>query len=145
MASLTAGQYYAHPRNLFWDLMGELFGAGRDLPYGERCARLIAAGVAVWDVLHAAERPGSLDSDIDLNTMEVNDFRAFLQVNPTIRTVAFNGGTAARLFRRRALPGLADPVAERSLAMIALPSTSPAHAGRTREQKLALWRALLAT
>ena len=64
MASLAATEYYAHPRNLFWDLMGELFGAGRGLPYPERVARLTAGGIALWDVVHEAHRPGSLDSDI---------------------------------------------------------------------------------
>ena len=40
-ASLKAGQYYAHPRNAFWHIMGELFGAGPSLPYQKR----IASGV----------------------------------------------------------------------------------------------------
>jgi TDG/mug DNA glycosylase family protein len=34
--SLKAGQYYANPRNAFWRIMGELFGAGPSLPYQER-------------------------------------------------------------------------------------------------------------
>jgi hypoxanthine-DNA glycosylase len=140
VASLEAQQYYAHPRNLFWDLMGELFGAGRELAYAQRCERLTAAGVAVWDVLHAARRPGSLDADIDLRSLIANDFTALFASQPQLRTVAFNGQTAATLFRRNVLPALA-PLP--TLRLLTLPSTSPAHAGRTRAQKLTLWRQLL--
>lgn len=136
-ASLAAAQYYAHPRNLFWDLVGELFGATRDLPYHERVATLTGAGVAVWDVLHQAHRPGSLDSDIHHDTLVPNDFAAFFAAHPGLRIVAFNGQKAMTLFRRYVLPRLRG---EPRLIFVTLPSTSPAHAGRTRAQKLALWR-----
>jgi hypoxanthine-DNA glycosylase len=137
--SLAAREYYAHPRNLFWDLMGELFGAGRDLPYAERVARLTGAGVAVWDVLHQAHRPGSLDASIHPDTLVPNDFDALFAAQPQLRTVAFNGGTVATLFRRHVLPTLRDTG---RLTFLTLPSTSPAHAARTRAQKLALWSAV---
>jgi double-stranded uracil-DNA glycosylase len=45
--SLKAGQYYAHPRNAFWRIMGELFGAGPSLPYQERVTILQSVGVAL--------------------------------------------------------------------------------------------------
>ena len=141
VASLEARQYYAHPRNLFWDLMGELFDAGRELPYTERVARLTAAGIAVWDVLHQAHRPGSLDADIHPDTLVPNDFGALFDAHPRLRTVAFNGQAAAALFRRLVLPGL--PV-EPPRTFVTLPSTSPAHAGRSRAEKLALWREIVA-
>jgi len=87
---LKAGQYYAPPRNVFWRVMGELFGAGPSLPYQERAVRLQAAGVALWDSLQACVRPGSLDASI---TEEVpNDFPAFFAKYPGISHVYFNGG-----------------------------------------------------
>jgi TDG/mug DNA glycosylase family protein len=46
-ASLAANQYYAHPRNLFWPIMGEVFGAGPELPYVERLLVLQRQGVAL--------------------------------------------------------------------------------------------------
>ncbi len=119
--------------------MGDLFGAGRELPYPERVARLTGAGVAVWDVLHQAHRPGSLDSSIAHDTLVPNDFAAFFAAHPRIRTVAFNGGTAASLFRRHVL---ATVPRSDDLTFLALPSTSPAHAARTRAQSSALWREL---
>jgi hypoxanthine-DNA glycosylase len=135
VASLAAGQYYAHPRNQFWDLMGTLVGASRDLSYEARCTRLIAAGVAVWDVLHAAQRPGSLDSRIVAATAQPNDFGAFLAAQPQLQLIAFNGATAAKLFARLAAPRLTSAPRQ-----VTLPSTSPAHAALTQAQKLGHWR-----
>jgi len=136
-ASLAAGQYYAHPRNAFWRIMGALVGAGPDKPYDERVHTLAEKRIALWDVLRNCVRPGSLDSDI---ADEVpNDFRAFFAGQPGIRRIGLNGGAAAKFFRKYAAH-LAP-----SAAMIAqLPSTSPAHAARSFEQKCVLWRDLLA-
>ena len=47
-ASLAAGEYYAHRRNLFWPILGELFGATPALPYAERLGKLTTAGLALW-------------------------------------------------------------------------------------------------
>lgn len=137
VASLEVGEYYAHPRNAFWPIMGALFGAGPDLPYAERVARLVACGVAVWDVLQACEREGSLDANIRAEVP--NDFAAFFASHPAIRRIGLNGGKAAASFRKHAarhLPG--------SAVLHALPSTSPAHAARSFEAKCQIWRAALA-
>ena len=139
-ASLAAGQYYAHPRNLFWDFMGALFGAGPELPYPERTLRLTQSGVAVWDVLQEATREGSLDTAIDLATARHSDLLALLTTEPGIRCIAFNGATAARLFRQRAAAALA--ASGRTVTCLTLPSTSPANAGLNRTDKLASWQRL---
>ena len=139
-ASLDAHEYYAHPRNVFWELMGELFGAGRELPYEQRLARLAAAGVALWDVVHRCHRPGSLDASIDRDSVEPNDFATLYSAGPRLHTVFFNGGTAHSLYRRRVLPH--DPAPDRALEYVVLPSTSPAHAALDYAAKLARWRVL---
>ena len=139
-ASLAAAQYYAQPRNAFWPLMGELFGAGPDLPYGERTQRLTAMLVAVWDVCAAAERDGSLDASIAWDTVCVNDFTKFLRVHPHIRRIAFNGQFAANLYRRRVLPGLDASL--RAIPLVTLPSTSPAYAAMPFLQKKQYWAVL---
>jgi double-stranded uracil-DNA glycosylase len=138
-ASLRAGQYYAQPRNAFWRIMAALLGFDPAAPYAERTARLVAAGIALWDVCAAAERQGSLDAAIDLATAELNDFAAFLAAHPGLLLIACNGSTATALFRRRVLPGLSAPP-----PLVALPSTSPAHARMPFETKLACWRDALA-
>ncbi len=135
-ASLDAGEYYAHPRNAFWPIMGVLYGAGSDLPYTERVAALKAAGVAVWDVLKACEREGSLDADIRGEVP--NDFEVFFAAHPRIRRIGLNGGKAAASFRKFGTPWLSP-----GTVVHVLPSTSPAHAARDFEAKSALWRSAL--
>jgi hypoxanthine-DNA glycosylase len=141
--SLEMQQYYAQPYNAFWRIMGELFGAGRELDYAARVERLRAHGLAVWDVLAAGERKGSLDSAIVSESIVVNDFNAFFERHRHVRSICFNGNTAADLFRRKVLPGLAPEWA--AIERCVLPSTSPAYASLPFEQKLARWSAALAS
>ncbi|AUN96323.1 DNA-deoxyinosine glycosylase [Pseudazoarcus pumilus] len=137
-ASLAAHAYYAHPRNAFWPIVGELLGFTADAPYAERVRALTAAGYALWDVLGACRREGSLDSAIDPASLEVNDFATFLTQHPGIERIFFNGGFAERSFRRHALP-----LPGRTPALTRLPSTSPANASLTLDDKRAAWRAIL--
>lgn len=139
--SLEMQQYYAQARNAFWPIMGELCGASPALPYPERLERLRAAGIALWDVLAAGERRGSLDSAIVPSSMVINDFASFFAAHPAIRFVSFNGSKAAELFLRRVLPTL--PPRYAALEMTRLPSTSPANATYSFERKLASWSAAL--
>lgn len=133
-ASLGAGQYYAHPRNAFWRLVGE--AVGRDLaalPYPDRLEALKAARVGLWDVIAGAERRGSLDADI--RKAETADLRQLIDGLPDLRAVAFNGATAARI-GRKSLAGI------EGLRLIDLPSSSPAHAARSHADKAAAWAVL---
>ena len=139
-ASLQAARYYAHPRNHFWPIMGELFGAGPGLDYDARLARLMESGVAVWDVIGACRRRGSLDSAIDPTSLVVNDFATLFAAQPTLRKVFFNGAFADAAFRRHALPKLGARVDD--LHLQRLPSTSPANASQSFATKLQAWSAL---
>lgn len=141
VASLQAQRYYAHPHNRFWPIMGELLGFDPALAYAERCTHLVAAGIAVWDVLQSCVRPGSLDADIDAASVIANDFAGFFAAHPQIRRVCFNGGAAEALFRRHVRPLLAAGPVD----FLRLPSTSPAHAGMRPAEKLAAWKAGLDT
>lgn len=139
--SLEQGEYYAHPRNCFWWIMGELVGALPELAYEVRLARLRSSGIALWDVCKAAERAGSSDAKIQMTSIEANDFRSFLGHHPQIELICFNGQPAEVLLRRKVLPWLA---LRPSIAQRVLPSTSPACASVTRDVKLAHWRECLA-
>ena len=137
-ASLAAGQYYAHPRNAFWPIMGRLLDFDATGPYPARVDALKVAGVAVWDVLHSCHRPGSLDSAIADDSLVANDLSGFLAAHPEIRHVFFNGAKAETCFRRHIKRTMADL----QIGFARLPSTSPAHAGLPFAKKLEAWRAV---
>ncbi len=139
IASLRAGQYYAHPQNLFWRIMGELVGAGPGLSYEQRIAALRAANIALWDVLCSCERKGSLDSDIERNSLVANDFASFFRRHPNLTHVFFNGAKAEECYRKHVLSSPGIP----PLEYTRLPSTSPANAGIPYERKLEAWRVVL--
>ncbi|HNX26291.1 MAG TPA: DNA-deoxyinosine glycosylase [Phycisphaerae bacterium] len=139
--SLEMGQYYAHPHNAFWPICEKLFAASPQLPYKMRCDRLIAAGIALWDVLHSCRRKGSLDSNIEPDSMQPNDFAAFFRKHRKIRAIFFNGTTPQKIFTKQILPTLNSQAA--ALPMTRLISTSPACAAWNFEQKLENWRQIL--
>ena len=135
--SLRRGQYYAFPANAFWRITGALFGFRPDLPYPDRLNALRRGGVALWDVLKECSRDGSLDSNI--REPVPNDIARLLAEHPSIRLIACNGGTAFRYFRKFIAPRLRV-----GYRIVQLPSSSPAAARMNFEEKLAVWRKLLA-
>ena len=139
--SLQAVRYYANERNAFWAIMGDLYGARPEIPYSQRLDILRAAGIALWDVIATCEREGSLDADIVHRSVRPNDFSAFLTVHRSIQRICFNGAAAERYFRRLVLPAMTDLG---GIQLVCLPSTSPAHAAKTYDEKLATWTAALA-
>lgn len=131
-ASLAAGQYYAHPRNHFWRLLGLLLGEPLDeMPYPARLKRLKARRIALWDVAASCRREGSLDAAI--RDLQANAFERLLGRAPGIAAVAFNGKTAGRF---------APALQAHGLRTYVLPSTSPANAQASFDEKLAAWSAL---
>ena len=132
-ASLKAGQYYGHPQNGFWRLVSGVIGVDLvALPYPDRLEVLKTAGLGLWDVIASAERPGSLDGAI--RKAEAADLNRLIDDLPSLRAVAFNGGTAARLGRLTLTP-------RPGLALIDLPSSSPAYT-RPLIEKAAAWAVL---
>jgi hypoxanthine-DNA glycosylase len=132
--SIAEQQYYAHPQNAFWPIMREVFGIEGE--YRHRCIQLSERQVALWDVLKSSERPGSLDSDIRMNSAQPNDFEVFFKQHPAIELLAFNGRKAEQMFTRFVDPALTP----RRVGQIDLPSTSPAYAAMPFSGKLAVWR-----
>lgn len=139
-ASLAAGRYYAHPHNAFWPILAELIGFAPEADYATRVAALLAARIALWDVLQSCTREGSLDAQIARASEVPNDFADFFATHPKVTRVYFNGSKAETAFRQRVLP----QIDARRLQFIRLPSTSPAHAARSRDEKLAAWRVIIA-
>ncbi|ADE10408.1 DNA-deoxyinosine glycosylase [Sideroxydans lithotrophicus] len=137
--SLRQHQYYAHPQNAFWKIMGELVGAHPSLPYAQRLGLLKSSGIALWDVLASCVRESSLDTHI---REEIgNDFTAFFVQHPCITHVYFNGAKAEQSFKRFVLGKQKLP----ALEFARLPSTSPAHAGMHYADKLQAWQVVTRT
>jgi hypoxanthine-DNA glycosylase len=133
-ASLAARQYYAHPQNQFWPILGAVVDRPlREMDYPARLAAVQAAGIAIWDVFASCERAGSLDSAI--REARPSDLGALRTAAPSLRRICFNGRMAAKRIRE---------VEAMGFEALVLPSTSPAHAGMSFEQKLAAWQAALA-
>ena len=123
-------RYYAHPQNRFWHLIGKVAGVDLGpLPYEERLQALLAAKVGLWDTVASARRTGSLDAAI--REAEHNALAELAASLPDLRAVGFNGKTSARI----GMPQLAHT----GLALIPLPSSSPAHASMPLAEKEKLW------
>ena len=136
-ASLAARQYYAHPRNAFWPLMARLCSFDAALAYAARVQALEAAGFRLWDVLASCERIGSSDAAIARDSLQINAIDSLLQGPSQLQAIALNGALAMKLFRKFVAPEFYQ-----NIQIFALPSTSPAHAAQTFEQKWQAWRLL---
>jgi TDG/mug DNA glycosylase family protein len=134
--SLNEQQYYAHPQNAFWRIMATLLNFDVLDDYQQRLAFLQSNEVALWDVLHSCKREGSLDSMIQPQTQVANDFNTLFLTYPNVRAVFFNGAKAEGYFKRHIFPTLTQP----QLHFVKLPSTSPAHASLSFQEKLEVWR-----
>jgi double-stranded uracil-DNA glycosylase len=141
--SLQKQQYYGHPRNAFWPIMQELFAMPAGLAYQQQQAYLISHGVAVWDVLQACRRTGSLDANIDQASIQPNNFLEFFGAHRDITQVFFNGGMAEKLYKKYVLPSLKHEFTD--LCYHRLPSTSPAFASLTWQQKTQAWQIIKAS
>jgi hypoxanthine-DNA glycosylase len=130
-ASLAAGQYYAHPGNQFWALLGQLVDEPlAELTYADQVQRALRHRVGIWDVYGACQREGSADSAI--RKARTNPLTELLRRAPHLRAVAFNGSAAGRF----------QPLFEQAgLRVTVLPSSSRAHASLSFDQKLRFWRA----
>jgi hypoxanthine-DNA glycosylase len=134
-ASLAARQYYAHPQNQFWQLLGSVIGENlRAMPYGERLESIAEHRIGLWDVIGSAVRAGSLDQAIMLANH--NRIEQLVEDFPQLEAIGFNGGTSASIGRR--LIG-----SDYCLALVDLPSSSPANT-RPFAEKAAKWMQLRA-
>lgn len=135
--SLEVQQYYAHPQNAFWKIMSRIFSLSSDLTYQGRAEILKVHHIGVWDVIHSCHRPGSMDADIERDSIAVNDFSEFFKTHPELECVLFNGQAAAKTFARHFGR---DFMANQCLRTHVMPSTSPAYAAMSFDEKYKHWR-----
>ncbi len=135
--SLRQQQYYGHPRNAFWFIIESIFSDQHDMDYQQRLVLLKNNKIALWDVLMSCHRKGSLDTNIDSTSIRVNNFADFYQRHPLIETVFFNGAKAEQEYSRRVKKTLT--IEARVIKYHRLPSTSPAMASLSKQDKLTIW------
>jgi TDG/mug DNA glycosylase family protein len=138
--SLQAREYYAHPWNIFWDLVAHFLAIDRDLPYPTRVKQLIARRIGLWDVLATANR--HLSADHHIRDPQPNDFVAILTAFPKIEKICLNGMTAHKYWHRLVAPRLLADLPDsryQRITLLPLPSTSPANAAVSRAVKYDRW------
>jgi len=132
--SILLNQYYGHSRNNFWKFIYTIFETPFSDDYENKKALLLENSIALWDVLQVCERKGSLDSAIKNEV--ANDFEHFLKNHSKINHIFFNGKKAASFFKKYV-------ILEKQYQTTTLPSTSPANASKTFEEKLLEWKKIL--
>ena len=115
--SLARRQYYGHPQNQFWRLVGQVIEEPlHEMQYPAKLRALRRHRIGLWDVLESCRRGGSLDSEIRDATH--NRFERVTNVTKRLRRVCFNGKTAGRL---------GPYFAEQGYETFVMPSSSPAN------------------
>jgi hypoxanthine-DNA glycosylase len=138
--SLQQQHYYAHPRNQFWIILSSILSSApalTEISYPEKQAKLLESNIALWDVIHRCQRPGSLDTSIELDSIRVNSFSEFFAEHLQLDSVFFNGRKAQQIFTQLVYPELSTQY--QKLNYFTLPSTSPAHAAMRLPQKKQAW------
>lgn len=138
--SLDAAAYYANKRNAFWPIMQQLFGISLG-NYQQQLSALKNEGIGLWDVYGACYREGSLDSAIQKNNAEFNDIAALIATLPQLSSIACNGLASAKAFKQLAKEqGLL--LEQQGIEVLALPSSSPAYAAMSFDDKCLAWSVL---
>ncbi|MDP4181400.1 MAG: DNA-deoxyinosine glycosylase [Bacillota bacterium] len=134
--SLKKQEYYGNKQNAFWRIIFSLFNEEMTENYDEKISFILEHNIALWDVLKACEREGSLDSDI--KNPEPNDFHELFSNYKRIKDVFFNGGPAEKLFKKY----VSKSLDAQGLIFHKLPSTSPAYTVGF-DKKFDEWKSIL--
>jgi hypoxanthine-DNA glycosylase len=88
--SIRKHQYYGHPGNDFWRLLGNIIGEDlQNMSYQNRLETLKRNKIGLWDVFKAGKRKGSEDTKI--KDEEINQFSVLKDMAPNLKLVLFNG------------------------------------------------------
>ena len=109
--------YYAHPKNRFWKVLGELYNIEFNT-IEDKKKFLLDNYIALYDVVKSCTITGSSDSSI--KDIEINDIKSIVK-NSNITKIYTTGKTSYNLYNKY----LKDIV---GIDAIYLPSTSPANA-----------------
>lgn len=128
--SIRKHQYYGHPGNDFWRLLGSIVGEDlQGMSYENRLETLKHNGIGLWDVFKAGKRKGSEDTKI--KDEEINQFSILKEIAPNLKLVIFNGKKSGKY----------EPILkEMGYETRVLPSSSGANR-RFRKNRKSEWKA----
>lgn len=131
--SLEEQQYYAHPQNRFWKVLGRICNTDnlQELSYSQKLTILLQNNIALWDTIKSCKREGSLDSDIQ--NENPNDIKNLLKKYPNIETICMNGNKSYSAFKKY-FPDLLQ-----KYNCYKMPSTSPANARYSLDRLVQEW------
>ena len=135
--SLEEQQYYAHPQNRFWKVMGAICNEPNlhQLDYQQKLKILLQNNIALWDTIKSCKRDGSLDSDIQNETP--NDIYGLLKKFPKLKTICLNGNKSYSTFKKY-FPDLLE-----KYSCHKMPSTSPANAKYSLDTLIKNWSSIV--
>ncbi len=131
--ALRKREYYGFSGNHFWKIIFRHFGIKRPLSYPEKINLLRKNRIALWDVFGECIREGALDQSIQKT--KLNPIPEMLKKFPNVKAILLNGRTSEKTFRTH--------FEFVSIPAVYVPSTSPAHAGLSFEQKYRIWAKVL--
>ena len=131
--SIAEQQYYAHPQNRFWKVLGYICNISnlQEFEYLRKLESLLDNNIALWDTIKTCKRKGSLDSDIQNETP--NDIKDLLKKYPKIKTICLNGNKSYSAFKKY-FPDLIQKYNCKKM-----PSTSPANARYSLDKLTTEW------
>lgn len=131
--SLKEQQYYAHPQNRFWKVLGQICNVNtlQELDYSQKLTILLQNNIALWDTIKSCKREGSLDSDIQ-NEIP-NNIKKLLKKYPNIENICLNGNKSYSAFKKY-FPDLLQ-----KYNCYRMPSTSPANAKYSLDKLVQEW------
>ncbi len=121
--------YYAHKRNQFWKILGEIFEDSSKSDE-EKIQMLLHHHIALWDIVKSCERKNSADSN--LKNCIPHDIPTLLHDYPAIKKILFTGKKAQQIYL--------SYFKDLEIQTFVLPSPSPAYASMRYEEKLACYR-----
>ena len=132
--SLEKGEYYSNPSNKFWDILSKIYEKPIPITYKEKIEWLHKHKIALWDILKAAIRDGSLDQNIQ--HPEANDIIGFISSHARLRVIIFNGLKAHEYFNQY----IGHKNIPFGIKIKVLPNTSSANTHLTFSEKVKEWK-----
>ena len=138
-------RYYCKSSNRFWKIIAALQNQSGKFSFSdaEKSNLLKMARIALWDVCKTADRENSDDKNIKNAIFDYESIKNFIQNNPNIKTIAFNGKKASKIFSKKYQEKMNAELSPRQINFLPyLPSSSGLNK-KTLDQLIEGWKEIL--